>query len=146
MTLDRERNTPEEMAKIHRKLDSTSPNTEDNADRELEDKLADIYSNAADRIAPKQPDGSIERKIVLGMVAETLIPIIALIKNRESSLLSRIEEAVPKEVKLNDMFGNDPRNNYGYSEELRVEGANYQARKTRRVIATIKAEIEGSTE
>jgi hypothetical protein len=57
---------------------------------DLREAITDIFSDAADKVAPKQANGSIERKVALGMVAETIIPLIALFQARERQLLTEL--------------------------------------------------------
>lgn len=118
---------------------TTPPNTEGNADKELEAKIDAVLKEFAENVLivldPSAPGDT--------MVTNPTAVILQIFKEEQSALLDRIKEVVPQEVKLNDMFGNDPRNNYGYSEELRVEGANYQAKKIHRAIDNIAKEIQG---
>ncbi len=61
-------------------------------DPELKDALADIFADAADKVAPKQPNGSIERKIALEMVAETLLPLLGLFESRLQAVRQEARE------------------------------------------------------
>lgn len=69
--------------------------------------------------------------------------LLALIRNEKLKLLAEVRERVMGEddLKLSDIYGNDWRNNYGYTEGQVRDAANHLQRKQRESLAKLEAEL-----
>jgi len=69
--------------------------------------------------------------------------ILALIRTEKLKLLAEVRERVmgEEDLKLSDIYGNDWRNNYGYTEGQVRDAANHLQRKQRESLAKLEAEL-----
>lgn len=69
--------------------------------------------------------------------------VLALIRTEKLKLLAEVRERVvgTKDLKLSDIYGNDWRNNYGYTEGQVRDAANHLQRKQLESLAKLEAEL-----
>jgi hypothetical protein len=69
--------------------------------------------------------------------------ILAIIRTEKLKLLAEVRERVvgTKDLKLSDIYGNDWRNNYGYTEGQVRDAANHLQRKQLESLTELEAEL-----